>query len=121
LKGIKVEENCNSLRVYADPLLENVFFNLFDFTLKHSTGIKTISIRHELQESGALRLLFKDDGESENVIDPELFIYHSGKEDLLVLFMAKEILNMTGIDIRQAQRGESARFIITIPPDKYQF
>jgi PAS domain S-box-containing protein len=121
LVGIKVEDNCNSLRVYADPLLENVFFNLFDFTLKHSTGVRTISIIKELEESGALRLLIKDDGESETANDSELFVYHSGREDLLVLFMAKEILNMTGIDIRQAQRGEPARFIITIPPDKYQF
>ena len=118
---IKVEEECGSLRVFADPLLENVFFNLFDFTVKHNASVRTISIRYEREESGALRLLFGDDDESEDAKGQELFVYHSGKEELLALFMAKEILNMTGLDVRQARHGEPADFIISIPPDKYQF
>jgi PAS domain S-box-containing protein len=120
-EGIKIEEECGPLRLFADPLLENVFCNLVDFTLKHSTDARTITIRCEREESGALRLLFENDGRSVGVIDPELFAYHSGKEELLPLLMVKEILNMTGLDIRQAPHGEPVRFIISIPPDKFQF
>ena len=121
LEGIKVKEECGSLRVFADPLLENVFFNLLDFTVKHSAGARTISIRCEREEPGALRLLFEDDGRSEDAMSAEPFVYHSGKEEMLGLFLAKEILNMTGLDIRQAQPGEPARFVISIPSDKFQF
>jgi light-regulated signal transduction histidine kinase (bacteriophytochrome) len=121
LEGIKIEEECDSLRVFADPLLENVFLNLMDFTLKSSIGARTISIHYELEESGVLRLLFENDGRFVSAMDPELFAYHSGKEELLPLLMSKEILNMTGLDIRQALHGESARFIISIPSNKFQF
>jgi PAS domain S-box-containing protein len=121
LSDIAVNEECGSLRVFADPLLEKVFFNLFDFTLKHHPDARTISIHWEQEGSGALRLLFVDDGRAKHAMDPELFVYRSGREEMLPLFMAKEILNMTGLDVRQARPDEKALFVITIPSDKFQF
>jgi len=121
LEGIEVKDCCGSLRVFADPLLENVFFNLVDFAVKHIPSTRTISIRYEREGSGALKLMLEDDGRSEDAMSPEMFEYQPGQEKLLPLFMAREILNMTGLDIRQARPGESARFIISIPPDRFQF
>jgi PAS domain S-box-containing protein len=121
LEGINVKEECGSLCVFADPLLENAFYSLFDFTVKHQTSARTITIRFEREESGELRLLFEDDDISEGTTDQELFMYHSGKEELLALYMAKEILNMTGLDIREALPEESARFVISVPRDKFHF
>jgi hypothetical protein len=66
-------------------------------------------------------LLFVDDGRAKHAMDPELFVYRSGREEMLPLFMAKEILNMTGLDVRQARPDEKALFVITIPSDKFQY
>jgi PAS domain S-box-containing protein len=50
------------LEIYADPLLEKVFYNLFDNAIRHGESITRISI-YCVREGPDLLLIFVDDGE----------------------------------------------------------
>ena len=64
---------------------------------------------------------YQDDGQG---IDPEirpyLFQRGRGKNTGLGLFLTREILDITGIQIsEQGEVGKGVRFILTIPPGKF--
>ena len=42
LQGVAPENRIRNLEIFADPLLEKVFFNLIDNSLKHGGTVRTI-------------------------------------------------------------------------------
>jgi len=119
---IKFILTLEKMEIYADPLLEKVFYNLVDNAIRYGEGITNISINYQISETG-LTLTFGDDGMG--VVDSqksEIFKRGVGKNTGLGLFLTQEILGITGISIKEnGVYGTGARFDIRVPRDKFRF
>ena len=121
--NIRLDIGCPGLEVFADPLLEKVFYNLIDNSL-HYGGEKMTAIRVTAGEQGAdLRIMVTDDGNGISADDKkQLFTKGFGKHTGLGLFLSREILSITGITITEnGEPGKGARFEITVPNGAYRF
>lgn len=122
LTGIEVDIAVNDLEIIADNLVERVFFNLCDNSLKHGGKVSRIMIS-AFEERGVLLLFFQDNGFG---IPPtaktEIFNRGYGKNTGLGLFMVREILGITGIFIRETGlEGEGARFEMVVPAGCFRY
>ncbi len=119
---IGVEVSVGDLEILADPLLERVFFNLVDNTLRHGQGATRISVSSHKRDDHMI-LVFEDDGCGvEADMKARLFEKGAGKNTGLGLFLSKEIVRITGITISETgSPGQGARFEIDIPPGSYRF
>jgi PAS domain S-box-containing protein len=111
------------LEVYADPLVEKVFYNLIDNALRYGGGGMT-AIRFSCHETDTgLILACEDDGEGIRGEDKtHLFEQGYGKNTGLGLFLSREILSITGIAIAEtSEHGKGARFEMLVPKGAYRF
>ena len=110
------------LEVYADPLLERVFYNLFDNSFRYGEGITSINITFEQRPEG-LVLFFEDDGRGIPTEDKDrIFARGFGRHTGLGLFLAREILTITRISIKETGRyRKGARFEFVVPEGAYRF
>jgi len=123
LKNIRIETGLPGLEVFADPLLEKVFYNLIDNALRYG-GEHMTTIRISTHAAGAnLTLVFEDDGTGIAAGDKtRLFGKGFGKNTGLGLFLSREILSITGITIAETGiTGKGARFEMTIPSGGFRF
>jgi PAS domain S-box-containing protein len=107
--------------VFADPMIVKVFYNLMDNAVRY--GGKITNIRFSVQESGDDHLLLcEDDGEGIPADQKEpIFEQGFGRNTGLGLFLAREILGITGITIRETgEPGKGARFEMTMPKEVYR-
>ncbi len=114
--GIRADIRLERIEIYADPLLEKVFYNLFDNALRHGNGISTISL-NAAEREGMLVITVEDDGMGIPETEKEkIFLRKYGKNTGLGLFLTREILAITGIGIRETgTAGTGARFEILVP------
>jgi PAS domain S-box-containing protein len=123
LGDVSVTIDNPDVEVFADPLLEKVFYNLVDNALKYG-GDKMTTIRVILQEeNGSLILTIADDGIGIPMEDKSrLFVKGFGKNTGLGLFLSREILSITEIKISEnGEPGTGAQFVIVVPKDGYRF
>ncbi len=119
---VPVTIDIDDLYIYADPLLEKVFYNLVENAIRHGEKITRISFFCQKFSDG-LSIICEDDGkgvpdsEKENIFIRKYF-QHTG----LGLFLSREILNITGIGIQECgEEGAGARFEIFIPGTAFRF
>ncbi len=112
---------CSDAEIYADPMIEKVFSNLFDNSMRHGGHVTAISIRCE-QKSDHLAIIYEDDGigippdRKEKIFDRG-FGNHTG----LGLFLSREILGITGISIIETGvYGRGARFELHVPAGAFR-
>jgi signal transduction histidine kinase len=122
LPGITLDSRLGDLEMFADPLLERVFNNLLDNAIRHGENVKTITVSAEPADA-ALVIWWEDDGIG--VPDEEkerIFKRGVGKHTGLGLFLAREILGLTGITIRETGlSGNGARFEIMVPAGSFRY
>ncbi len=111
----------SDLEIYADPMLEKVFQTLLDNSIRHGERVTEITISYNHTPTGCT-IIWEDNGAG---IDKEekssIFERGYGKNTGLGLFLAKEILNITGIGIHETGiPGEGARFEILIPLEMFR-
>ena len=102
--------------VFADPLIVKVCYNLVDNAVRY--GGKITSIRFSVEEpEGNHLILCEDDGDGVVAEEKEkIFERGFGKNTGLGLALSREILDITGITIRETGiEGHGARFEITVP------
>jgi PAS domain S-box-containing protein len=123
LTGIDIKTEQRSLNVFADTMLEKVFYNLLENSLRHGGRVRSISIRYEPQDDGTLRLIYEDDGEGISFEDKKnLFKQGMGRNTGQGMFLTKEILQITGISIEEdGEPGHGVRFIMTMPEGMFYF
>jgi PAS domain S-box-containing protein len=108
--------------IFVDPLITKVFYNLMDNAARY--GGKISIIRFTLEERNGDRIIIcEDDG---NGIPAEekkrIFERGYGKNTGLGLAISREILDITGITIRETgEPGKGARFEIVVPKDRVRF
>ncbi len=107
--------------VFADPLIIKVFFNLIDNAVRY--GGKIPAIRFYVKESERDHILICEDDGTGIIIEEKEIIFERGfgKNTGPGLFLSREILDTTGIIIRETgEPGIGARFEITIPKGMYR-
>jgi PAS domain S-box-containing protein len=119
--GITIQGELLDVSVYADPILAKVFSNLLDNTLRHGENVSTIRISSHLS-GDQLIVVWEDDGTGVPPTEKEkIFDQGYGKNTGLGLFLAREILGITGITIRETgTEGAGARFEIAVPMGAYR-
>ena len=109
--------------VFADPLLIKVFFNLIDNAIRYG-GNDISQIRFSIIEHGGQEVIIcEDNGVGVAIENKEkIFDRGFGKNTGLGLFLAREILSLTGITIRETgEAGRGARFEMTVPYGAHRF
>ena len=119
---IRFSSDIEDVEIYADPLLEKVFYNLVDNAIRYGETLTTISIYPTIADTG-FSLVFEDNGIG---VEPgqkkEIFKRGVGKNTGMGLFLTAEILAITGITIEEnGIFGKGARFEIRIPNGTWRF
>ncbi|MDI6718540.1 MAG: hybrid sensor histidine kinase/response regulator [Methanomicrobiales archaeon] len=109
------------IEVFADPMLEKVFYNLIDNSLRHGGRVTAIRMHARESEDG-MRIVYEDDGIGVPAGEKEkIFRRSKGGDHGFGLFLIRNILAITNIQIRECgEPGEGARFEMHIPPGSYR-
>jgi len=112
----------DDLEVYADPVIRKVFTTLLENAVRHGgdlTYIRFSCYEHE----DTLFIICEDDGIGIPAIEKEkIFNNGYGKHNGIGLFLAGEILSITGLSVRErGEEGKGARFEIVVPKGKFRF
>jgi signal transduction histidine kinase len=120
-RGITPEVAFSSLVIYADPLIEKVFYNLMENSVRHGEHVTTMTVScHETPEG--LVIVYTDNGIGIPKEDKErIFLRGFGKNTGLGMFLSREILGITGIMIHETgEQGTGVRFEISVPLENYR-
>jgi PAS domain S-box-containing protein len=103
--------------VFADPLIVKVCYNLMDNAVRYGEKIKTLRFSVEEAGDGVHLIVCEDDGNGVVAEEKEkIFERGFGKNTGLGLALAREILDITGITIRETgEPGKGARFEMMVP------
>lgn len=102
------------LEVYADPALPVALYHLLDNATRPGTGASAVVVSYHHGPDGC-RIVVEDDGhgvppaQREHLFEPTDERYGHG------LYLAREILGITGIGIAEEGSGKGARFVIMVP------
>ncbi len=110
------------LEVYSDPLFSDVFTHLLENSLWHGgDGVKNIVVTYH-ETPGGLDLFIKDDGVGIPAGKKhQVFEYDAGKHAGIGLFICRQIVEVTGMTIRETgTEGMGAQFVIHVPPGGYR-
>jgi PAS domain S-box-containing protein len=122
LSQVRLLVHVDNLELYADPLLEKVFYTLLENALRHGKTITSIEFSYRVLAEG-LMVIYKDNGEGipaeyKEAIFERKFFKHTG----FGLFLSRTILGITGMTIRETgEPGKGARFEIMVPMGAYRF
>jgi PAS domain S-box-containing protein len=112
----------DNLEIFADSLLERVFFTLANNVLQHASTATRVTIGYR-SEGENLVLFLEDNGNGipENLKE-KIFERGYGSQKGMELFLVREILSITGITIREnGMPGKGARFEMRVPLGAYRF
>jgi len=122
LAGVRVVVDLPQVEIFADPLLEKVFYNLVENSIRHGEHVTEIAIR-SLETPDGFLLVVEDNGtgvpdnEKERIFRREYF-KHTG----FGLFLGREILAITNLTITETgTSGKGARFEILVPKGAFRF
>ena len=120
--GVRIIDETGGMEILADRLFAGVIYNLLDNALRYATAMTLFRIRYE-RDNGRAVLFVEDDGPGIPAGEKDrIFDRGFGKNTGLGLFLAKEILGITGISIRETGvPGQGARFEMTIPAGAFRF
>lgn len=120
-QGLKFSIEKRELEVYADPLFGKVFYNLFQNSRAHGEHVTEITVSYH-KIDGNLVIEITDDGVGvPSDVKETIFEKSFGKNTGLGLFFVRDILSITGMDIKEIGiEGEGARFIIMVPPGDWR-
>jgi PAS domain S-box-containing protein len=122
LSTVNIVVQVDKVELYADPMLEKVFYTLLENALRHGKTITSIEFSYRIL-AGGLMVIYKDNGEGipveyKEAIFERKFFKHTG----FGLFLSRTILGITGMKIRETgEPGKGARFEIIVPMGAYRF
>ncbi len=118
---IRIANCLSGLSVYADPLLGKVMYNIIDNSLRYGRDNTMIKASYHRDGSTAV-LVIEDDGVGIPAKDKgRIFEKGFGQHTGFGLFLAKEILSLTGIEIMETGfPTKGARFELHIPAGRFR-
>ncbi len=119
--AFRLECEVHDLEVYADPLLSRVFYNLMENSVRHGERVTEVRISCR-RNPGGITLVYTDNGTGVPDSEKEkIFRRESYKNTGFGLFLSREILSITGLEIRETGVfGEGARFEIRVPDGAFR-
>lgn len=110
------------IEVFSDALIEKVFYNLMENSVRHGGHATTMEFSVRESEAG-LVIIYRDNGTGISAGDKtRLFQKGFGKHTGLGLFLSREILAITGITITETGiPGQGVQFEILVPRGDYRF
>jgi PAS domain S-box-containing protein len=110
------------VQVYADALIEKVFYNILENSVRHGVHVTRVFFSFRETGDGAL-IIYGDNGAGISPEDkPHLFEKGYGRHTGLGLFLSREILAITGLTIREnGDPGKGVRFEIAVPKEAYRY
>ena len=121
VKKVRIRADTGAVSVLADPLLDRVFYHLFDNALRNGETVTEIWL--SLQQTGPSGfLLVENNGAGIPAAEKEkIFERGYDKGTGWGLFLAREILGVTGMTIAETGLpGKGVRFVITLPPGSFR-
>jgi len=122
LGAITLSDETDGVEIYAEQMIEKVFFHLVDNAVRY--GGKITKIRFFCEESfEELHVICEDDGigippDAKKKIFNRQFFQNKG----LDMYLAREIVSITGMSIRETGTyGTGSRFEILVPKGAYRF
>jgi PAS domain S-box-containing protein len=118
---ITVSADVGDVEIYADLLVEKVFYTLIENAARHGGHVTNIRFFTE-KYANELRIIFEDNGigipsEAKVGIFERKYFQNTG----LGLFLSREILSITGLSIEETGTpGKGARFEIHVPRDAFR-
>jgi K+-sensing histidine kinase KdpD len=121
IKRIRVSSIADGICIFADPLLERVFYNLVENSVLHGNRVREIRLGYS-ETPDNLVITIEDDGAGVPECDKErIFCRGFGKNTGLGLFLAREILSTTSISITETGNYQAgARFELRVPKGGYR-
>jgi PAS domain S-box-containing protein len=118
---ISIFTDITGFEMYADPLFEKVFTNLIQNMISNDQSLRTIRVNGHPSDGGFL-IICEDDGAGiPSTRQKKIFELGIGQHSGMGLFLAKEILAITGITIRETgEPGKGARFEMTVPKEAWR-
>jgi len=120
--SVRMDVQVPGLEIFADLLLEKVFYNLIDNAMQYG-GPAMTTIRFSMRREGDSAIILCEDdglGISEEA-RKNLFKRGYGKHTGYGLFMIREVLGISGLTIAERSRpGSGARFEILVPKGLYR-
>ncbi|HEY3420876.1 MAG TPA: ATP-binding protein [Methanomassiliicoccales archaeon] len=115
-KEVNVHIETGDLQIFADRMLEKVFLNLMDNSIRHGEKVRNIWVRSRPSENG-ISVTFEDDGVGVPSSEKErIFDLGYGKHTGLGLYLVREILSITGISITESgEEGKGVQFVMLVP------
>ena len=120
--SVRIDSQIHGLEIFADLLLEKVFYNLIDNALRYG-GPAMTAIRFTAHPDGnSMVIVCEDDGLGiSGETRKNLFRRGFGKNTGYGLFLIREILSISGLTITENSKpGSGARFEIHVPKGLYR-
>lgn len=117
LNEVMIENHIpEDLEIYVDPIFRKVFTTLMENSIRHGEKLTTIQFSCFERENNLI-IICEDDGVGIPSAEKEyIFDQGYGKHTGIGLFLAREILSLTGLTIRECgEPGKSARFEFNVP------
>jgi PAS domain S-box-containing protein len=120
-KTLTLSADIQGVMLFSDPMLEKVFFNLLDNSIRHGAHVTEIRVSSHTSD-GNLVVVWEDNGTGVAADQKKrIFERGVGKNTGLGLFLVREILALTGITITETgEPGKGARFEMTVPHGQYR-
>jgi signal transduction histidine kinase len=120
-QGVEYVIDTGKLEIYADPMLERLFYILLDNTNRHASKVSKVTITAKRSSSG-YSVIYQDDGIGIRQEDKKkIFLKGFGKDSGLGLYLGMQILAITGISIEEnGEPGRGSRFEIVVPDGKWR-
>lgn len=116
------DRSCVDLSLYADPLFGKVFSNLIENVVKHGENATMVRLFSHPSPDGVI-VVCEDDGSGVPAsLKETIFQRGYGRNTGYGLFLAREILSITGLSIREiGEEGKGGRFEILVPHGSFRF
>jgi len=118
---IAMDTDVHGVEVFASPMLEKVFYNLLDNSIRH--GERVTEIRVSYRKDGDMLIVTWEDNGVGIATEEKALIFERGfgKNTGLGMFLVREILSITDITIAEnGEPGTGARFEIRVPADRFR-
>ena len=121
-RDITIETDTGSLEILADPMIVKAMYNLLENAVRHGEHTTRIRVTCRKDED-SVTLVVEDNGTGvPNEIKEKIFKKGFGSNTGLGLFLVREILGITGMQIIETGTyGTGARFEIRVPAGNFRF
>ncbi len=118
---IALDARVRGILIFTDPMIEKVFFNLLENSLRHGERVTAITVSYYMAGDD-LVVVWEDNGVGIAADEKEkIFERGFGKNTGLGMFLVREILSLTGLSIKETGvPGTGARFEILVPKGAYR-